>query len=176
MYEKVMFGILNDWGVYQDGFLPIQQDPKSLLLASEIPNANNDLVYTFAEGAIAGHQIYWNPSMAIDKFAFDIASTLEQIRPPVWFEYLMTLMAIPAAFLLRRKSFSLLLISALMSQAAFMAASWLLIGMRHKEEVSILPTTALVYALTLYAFVELIKNRNTYLFPRKASTNTQKTV
>jgi len=58
---------------------------------------------------------------------------------------------------------SILLVSALLSQAAFMGASWMLVGMRHKEEVSILPTTVLVYSLVIYATANYIKT----LFVRK---------
>jgi hypothetical protein len=92
--------------------------------------------------------------MAIDKYAFDLASTLEKVRVPVWIEYLITILVIPAWFVLRRYGLSLLLVSAVLSQAAFMSASWMLVGMRDKEEVSILPITALVYSLVFFALVK----------------------
>ncbi len=95
--------------------------------------------------------------MAIDKFAFDIASTLEKIRVPVWLEYLLTLLVIPAYFVLRRSGLSLLLLSAALGHAAFMGASWMLVGMRHKEEVSILPTTVLAYSLVIFAMAKYLK-------------------
>jgi hypothetical protein len=66
-------------------------------------------------------------------------------------------MVIPAWFVLRRHGLSLLLVSALLSQAAFTAASWMLVGMRHKEEVSILPVTVLVYSLVVYALAKHLK-------------------
>lgn len=157
VFNKISFGLLSDWGVYQDGFLPVQQDPKSLILGNDGPNANNDLSYTFADGSYPGHQIYWNPSMVIDKFAFDVASALDKIRVPVWLEYLLTLLVIPACLILRKSGLSLLLASAVLSQAAFTAAGWMLIGMRHKEEVSILPTTVLVYSLVIFALAKYIK-------------------
>lgn len=158
VFNKAFFGLLKDWGVYQEGFLPVEQDPKTLVLDMNGPNANNDLSYSFAE--VSGppqFQPYWNPSMVIDKFAFDLASTLEKIRVPVWIEYLLTLLAIPAWFLLRRSGLSLLLVSALLSQAAFLGASWLLVGMRHKEEVAILPITVLVYSLVIFAIAKYFK-------------------
>ncbi len=96
--------------------------------------------------------------MSIDRFAFDLASALDKIRVPVWLEYLLTLLAIPAWLTLRRSGLSLLLASALLSQAAFMAAGWMLIGMRHKEEVSILPTTVLVYSLVVFALATFLKD------------------
>jgi hypothetical protein len=95
--------------------------------------------------------------MSIDKFAFDLASTLEKIRVPVWIEYLLTLLVIPAWFVLRRSGLSLLLVSGVLGQAAFMGASWMLVGMRHKEEVSILPTTVLVYSLVIYAIAKYLR-------------------
>jgi hypothetical protein len=95
--------------------------------------------------------------MVIDKFAFDLASTLEKIRVPVWIEYLLTLLAIPAWFALRRSGLSLLLLSAVLSQAAFTGASWILVGMRHKEEVAILPITAIVYSLVIFALVKYLR-------------------
>jgi hypothetical protein len=95
--------------------------------------------------------------MSIDKFAFDLASTLDKIRVPVWIEYLLTLLVIPAWFLLRRSGLSLLLFSAVLSQAAFMGASWMLVGMRHKEEVSILPVTVLAYSLVIFAIAKYLK-------------------
>jgi hypothetical protein len=156
VFNKISSGLFTDWGVYQDGFLPVEQDPKTLVLDSDVPNASNDLTYTFADGR-EPFQIYWNPSLAIDKFAFDLASTLDKIRVPVWIEYLLTLLVIPAWFLLRRSGMSLLLVSAFLGQAAFMAASWMLVGMRHKEEVSILPTTVLVYSLVIYAITKYLK-------------------
>ena len=155
VFNKISYGLLSDWGVYQDGFLPVEQDPKTLVLNSNGPIASNDQSYGFAE--ISGppqFQPYWNPSMVIDKFAFDLGSTLEKIRVPVWIEYLLTLLVIPAWFLLRRSGLSLLLVSAVLSQAAFMGASWMLVGMRHKEEVSILPITALAYSLVIYALAK----------------------
>jgi hypothetical protein len=109
--------------------------------------------------------------MAIDKFAFDAASTLEKIRVPVWIEYMLTLLVIPAWFVLRRSGLSLLLVSAILSQAAFMAASWILVGMRHKEEVSIIPITVLAYSLVIYA---LAKYLNSLLIRKKqVSTDTR---
>jgi hypothetical protein len=155
---------LSDWGVYQDGFLPVEQDPKTLVLDNSGPNVSNDLSYSFAE--VSGppqFQLYWNPSMVIDKFAFDIASTLEKIRVPVWIEYLLTLLVIPAWFVLRRSGLSLLLVSTVLSQAAFMGASWILVGMRHKEEVAIRPITVLAYSLVIYAVAKYLKA----LFMRK---------
>ena len=155
VFNKVSYGLFSDWGVYQDGFLPVEQDPKTLVFDDNGPNASNDLSYSFAE--VSGppqFQLYWNPSTAIDKFAFDLASKLEKIRVPVWIEYLLTLLVIPAWFLLRRSGLSLLLVSAVLSQAAFMGASWMLVGMRHKEEVSILPITVLAYSLVIYALVK----------------------
>jgi hypothetical protein len=89
--------------------------------------------------------------MSIDKFAFDLASTLDKIRVPVWIEYLLTLLVIPALFVLRRSGLSLLLVSSVLSQAAFIGASWMLVGMRHKEEVSILPITVLAYSLVIFS-------------------------
>jgi hypothetical protein len=155
--NKISSGILHDWGAYQDGFLPVEQDPKTLVLETNAPNASNDLSYTFADGSVPQFQLYWNPSMAIDKFAFDVASTLDKIRVPVWIEYLLTLLVIPAWFILRRSGLSLLLASAVLSQAAFMGASWMLVGMRHKEEVSILPTTVLLYSLVIFAIAKYVK-------------------
>jgi hypothetical protein len=159
VFNKVSFGLLSDWGVYQDGFLPVEQDPKTLVLDKNGPNVSNDLRYSFAE--VSGppqFQLYWNPSMVIDKFAFDLASTLEKIRFPVWIEYLLTLLAIPAWFVLRRSGLSLLLVSAVLSQAAFMGASWILVGMRHKEEVAILPVTVLAYSLVIFAIAKYLRD------------------
>jgi hypothetical protein len=158
VFNKVSFGLLSDWGVYQDGFLPVEQEPKTLLFNSNDPTASNDISYSFAE--VSGppqFQLYWHPSMSIDKFAFDLASTLDKIRVPVWIEYLLTLLVIPAWFLLRRSGLSLLLVSAVLSQAAFMAASWMLVGMRHKEEVAILPITVLVYSLIVFAIAKYLR-------------------
>jgi hypothetical protein len=156
VFNKISSGLLSDWGVYQNGFLPVEQDPKTLVIAKDGPNANNDLGYSFE--AVSGppqFQLYWNPSMTIDKFAFDLASSLEKIRVPVWVEYLLTLLVIPAWFVLRRSGLSLILVSAVLSQAAFMAASWMLVGMRHKEEVSILPITVLGYSLVIFALAKV---------------------
>jgi hypothetical protein len=149
--NKVSFGLLSDWGVYQDGFLPVEQDSKTLVFDSNGPNASNDLSYSFAEDSGPSEfQPYWNPSMSIDKFAFDLAATLDIIRVPAWIEYLLTLLVIPAWFVLRRSGLSLLFVSAVLSQAAFMGASWMLVGMRDKEAVSILPVTVLAYSLVIY--------------------------
>jgi hypothetical protein len=164
--NKVSFGALSDWGVYQDGFLPVEQDPKTLVFDGNGPDASNDLSYSFAE--VSGppqFQLYWHPSMSIDKYAFDLASTLDKIRVPVWVEYLLTLLVIPAWFVLRRSGISLLLVSAVLSQAAFMGASWLLVGMRHKEEVSILPITVLAYSMIIYAMAKYLRG----LFVEKRS-------
>jgi hypothetical protein len=158
--NKISNGIFSDWGVYQDGFLPVEQDPKTLVFDGNGPNSGNDLSYSFAE--VSGppqFQLYWNPSVAIDKSAFDLASTLEKIRVPVWIEYLLTLLVIPAWFVLRRSGFSLLLVSAVLSEASFMGASWILAGMRHKEEVSILPITVLGYSLVVFALTKFLKTR-----------------
>jgi hypothetical protein len=157
VFKKMIFGLRSDWGVYQESFLPVKQNPRSLVFADAGPDANNDLNYSFAQGSVPPFQSYWNPSMSIDKFAFDLASTLERIRVPVWVEYLLTLLVIPAWFVLRRSGFSLLLVSAVLSQAAFMAASWILVGVRHKEEVSILPITVLVYSLVIFAMAKYLK-------------------
>jgi hypothetical protein len=158
VFDKISSGLLGDWGVYQDSFLPVEQDRKTLLLDSNAPNDSNALIYSFA--VVSGppqFQLYWNPSMSIDKFAFDLASTLEKIRVPVWIEYLLTLLVIPAWFVLRRSGLSLLLVSGVLGQAAFMGASWMLVGMRHKEEVSILPITVLVYSLVIYAIAKYLR-------------------
>jgi hypothetical protein len=171
VFNKVYFGLRSDWGVYQESFLPAEQDPKTLILDSEVPNASNDLSYSFAEASGPPQfQPYWNPSMAIDKFAFDAASTLEKVRVPVWIEYVLILLVIPAWFVLRRFGLSLLLVSAVVSQTAFMGASWLLVGMRHKEEVAILPITVLVYSLVIYAVAKYLNE----LIMRKQG-KTQKT-
>ena len=162
--NKVSFGLLRDWGVYQESSLPVEQDPKTLVFDGNGPNTNNDLSYSFAQDSGPSQfQLYWNPSMAIDNYAFDLASTLENIRLPVWSEYLLTLLVIPAWFVLRRSGLSLLLVSAVLSQAAFMGASWMLVGMRHKEEVSILPMTALAYSLVIFALAKYLRT----LFVRK---------
>jgi hypothetical protein len=156
--NKVSNGLFSDWGVYQNGFLPVEQDPKTLVLESNVPNASNDLRYSFAE--VSGppqFQLYWNPSMAIDKSAFDLASNLDKLRVPVGIEYLLTILVIPAWFVLRRSGLSLLLVSAVLGQAAFMGASWMLVGMRHKEEVSILPVTVLAYSLVIFAIAKYLK-------------------
>jgi hypothetical protein len=164
VFNKLSFGLLSDWGVYQEGFLPVEQDPKTLVFEGNGPNASNDLSYSFAE--VSGppqFQLYWNPSVSIDKSAFDLASTLDKIRVPVWVEYLLTLLVIPAWFVLRRSGLSLLLVSAVLSQAAFMGASWMLVGMRHKEEVAILPITVLAYSLVIFAMAKYLMT----LFGRK---------
>jgi hypothetical protein len=38
-----------------------------------------------------------------------------------------------------------------------MGASWMLVGMRHKEEVSILPVTVLAYSLVIFAIAKYLK-------------------
>jgi hypothetical protein len=152
VFNKVSSGLLGDWGVYQESFLPVEQEPKTLVLQGKSPNDTNNLSYSFE--VVSGppqFQPYWNPSMSIDKFAFDLASTLDKIRVPVWIEYLLTLLVIPAWFVLRRSGLSLLLVSSVLSQAAFIGASWMLVGMRHKEEVSILPITVLAYSLVIFS-------------------------
>jgi len=157
IFNKISSGLLGDWGVYQDGFLPVVQDPKTLVMHGKSLNASNNLSYSFA--VVSGppqFQPYWNPSMSIDRFAFDVASSLDKIRVPVWIEYLLMLLVVPAWFVLRRSGLSLLLVSAVLSQAAFMGASWMLVGMRHKEEVSILPIAALVYSLVIFALVKYL--------------------
>jgi hypothetical protein len=161
VFNKISYGLLSDWGVYQDGFLPVEQDPKTLVFDGKGPNSSNDLSYSFAE--VSGppqFQLYWHPSMVIDAYAFNLASTLENIRVPIWVEYLMTLLVIPAWFVLRRSGLSLLLVTAVLSQAAFLGASWMLVGVRHKEEVSILPITVLVYSLVIFAMVKYLKTFN----------------
>jgi hypothetical protein len=136
--------------------VPVEQDPKTLVFTNSDLNDVNDLRYSFSEGAgPPTYQFYWNPSMAIDKSAFELASTLDKLRVPVWIEYLLTILVIPAWFVLRRSGLSLLLVSGVLSQAAFMAASWMLVGMRNKEEVSILPITALVYSLVIFALTKV---------------------
>jgi hypothetical protein len=130
---------------------------ESAVLDSSRTNDNNDLIYTFANASPSQFQLYWNPSVVIGKFAFDVASTLEKMRVPIFVEYLLTPLVIPAWFVLRRSGSSLLLASAVLSQAAFMAASWMLVGVRHKEEVSILPITLLVYSLVIFALAKLLK-------------------
>ena len=157
VFNKVSYGLLSDWGVYQDGFLPVEQNTRSLVFSSDGPNASNDLSYNFDDDYPPPFKMYWNPSMSIDKFAFDLASTLERIRVPIFVEYLLTLLVIPALFVLRRSGMSLLLVSAVLSQAAFTGASWMLVGMRHKEEVSIFPITVLVYSLVIYAAAKYLK-------------------
>jgi hypothetical protein len=160
VFTKISYGLVNDWGVYQDGFLPVDQDPKTLVFTSNSTKASNVLSYSFAE--VSGppqFQLYWNPSMEINKFAFDLASALDKLRISVWIEYLLTLLVIPAWFVLRKSGLSLLLVSAVLSQAAFMAASWMLVGMRHKEEVSILPITVLVYSLVVFAVGKYLKSQ-----------------
>ncbi len=157
VFNRLSFGLLHDWGVYQDGFLPVEQNLRSLVFANDGPNAGNDLTYAFEDGSVLPFQSYWSPSRSIDKFAFDLASTLEKIRVPVFVEYLLTLLVIPAWFILRRSGLSLLLVSAVLSQAAFMAASWMLVGMRHKEEASILPITVLAYSLVIFAMAKYLK-------------------
>ncbi len=158
VFNKISYGLLSDWGIYQDGFLPVEQDTKTLVLNSNGPDANNDLSYSFSDGSGPPiSQVYWNPSMAVDKNAFVLASTLDKIRVPVWIEYLLTLLVIPAWFVLRRSGMSLLLVSAVLSQAAFTGASWMLVGMRHKEEVSILPITVLAYSLVIFAIAKYLK-------------------
>ncbi len=155
VFKKIGYGLVSDWGVYQDGSVPVEQDPKTLVFTNSGSNDVNVLSYSFSEGAgPPTYQFYWNPSMAIDKSAFELASTLDKLRVPVWIEYLLTILIIPAWFVLRRSGLSLLLFSAALSQAAFMAASWMLVGMRNKEEVSILPITVLVYSLVIFALVK----------------------
>ena len=158
--ETIPAGITDGTGyLYSDGTGSIGNlANQTLVFADDGPNASNDLNYSFAE--VSGppqFQLYWNPSMAIDKEAFDLASTLDNIRVPVWIEYLLTLLVIPAWFLLRRSGMSLLLVSALLSQAAFSGASWMLVGMRHKEEVSILPINVLAYSLVIFAMAKCLK-------------------
>jgi hypothetical protein len=166
--NKISFGLRSDWGVYQDGFLPVEQNTRSLVFSGDGPSANNDLSYMFATGSVLPFQSYWSPSLVIDKFAFDLASALERIRVPVFVEYLLTLLVIPAWFVLRRSGMSLLLVSAVLSQAAFMAASWMLVGVRHKEEVSILPITVLVYSLVIFAMAKYLK---TFVLRKRNQTN-----
>ena len=157
VFNKVSFGVLHDWGVYQDGFLPVAQDPKSLVFTNDEQSVNNDLTYTFVDDYPPPFQSYWNPSLTIDRLGFIWASTLEKIRVPVFVEYLLSLLVIPAWFVLRRSGMSLLLVSAVLSQAAFTGASWMLVGMRHKEEVSILPISVLAYSLVVYAVAKYVK-------------------
>jgi hypothetical protein len=38
-----------------------------------------------------------------------------------------------------------------------MGASWMLVGMRDKEEVSILPITVLAYSLVIYAMAKYLE-------------------
>jgi hypothetical protein len=157
VFNEVKNGLRSDWGVYQDGYLPVQDDLRTLILLSNGPDASDDLSYSFTEGFVPEFQFYWNPSMSINKFAFDLASTLDKIRVPVLIEYLLTLLVIPAWFVLRRSGLSLLLFSAVISQAAFMAASWMLVEVRHKEEVSILPITVLAYSLVIFAIAQYLR-------------------
>jgi hypothetical protein len=166
--NKISFGLRSDWGVYQDGFLPVEQNTRSLVFSGDGPDASNKLRYSFADDYPPPFQSYWNPSLVIDKFALDLASTLERIRVPIFVEYLLTLLVIPAWFVLRRSGISLLLVSAVLSQAAFMAASWMLVGVRHKEEVSILPITVLVYSLVIFAMAKYLK---TYILRKRTQTN-----
>jgi hypothetical protein len=39
-----------------------------------------------------------------------------------------------------------------------MGASWILVGMRHKEEVAILPVTVLAYSLVIFAIAKYLRD------------------
>lgn len=142
--RRVVDGVAT-WGAYQVDIVPFKSEPLGLVL--EPAGDFGFLRYTVPPGEVPQHMRYWSPTEVIwgpGTMAAERVSVLAMPRPV---ELSLLLVSIVAMFAMRGRRRQAVTISILAAIMLSSVAGYMLVGVRDKELISMLPTLAILYAL-----------------------------
>jgi hypothetical protein len=141
---KVATG-LGDWGAYQADVVPF--DSQTLGLIMHVPQDDNGSVrYSVPVGRVPQFMRYWNPTESVWAPGTVMTQYLSWLLLPRFGEVCLALAALAGVLRHRASNTRTSMRFVFAVVGALVVGSYMLVGLRDKEQISLLPTLSLFYA------------------------------
>lgn len=167
--QRVVRGF-GTWGAFQADIVPFPSQPQGLLL-SPAQNGNGFVRYAVAQGDVPEFMRYWNPDQTVWAPGMRAIELLSTLMLPRGAEVLLALLSLAAILRLKERKRQIVgaVIAAVIAASAI--SGYVLLGVRDKELISLLPTVAIFYAVGLAWLVTLLRGRFRTLVVRAKSAS-----
>ena len=139
---------LGAWGALQADIVPFPSQPRGLSL-SPAQDSNGFVPYSVPEGDVPQFMRYWNPSETVWAPGMGAMERLSKVVLPRFAEVGLALLSVAAILRVRERKHRMVAAMFLAVIAAYAILSYLLMGLRDKELISLLPTVAIYYGFGL---------------------------
>lgn len=161
--KKILNGISNS-SAYTKQMVPLYSNSQGVTLGKVPLNENGFIHFKPLNSENLYAQPYYNPSERVWGLGVKIFDILSKILMPRWLELLLISISMFGLILQKNTKFQFFGILCLSSLIIFSTASFMLLGMRTKEFVSITPILAIFYGLGIFSIFDFIRN---HLFSKK---------
>jgi hypothetical protein len=162
--QRVING-LETWGVFQADIVPFDSMPQGLLLEPE-QDASGFEHYSVPRGEYGPLLRYWSPAETIWAPGMVATERLSELLLPRIVEICLALFSFAAILRMEDRRRRTVASGIFSVTVAFAITSSLLVGVRDKELISLLPTVSILYALGMSWIVSLARG----LFEGRAGT------
>lgn len=157
-YLKNIYQGFLTWSAYDKQIVPFYSDRLGLIFSDELDEQSLFFEYALPPHAHPWFQTYWSPKNELWSPGVWLFEKVSSVIMPRWLELLIfTLSALGIVFSPKSKIKFLGLLS-LASVVIFSMASFMLLGMRHKEFIAIFPLIAIFYGAGLSSAYVIFRN------------------
>lgn len=155
--QRVVRG-LGAWGAFQTDIVPFASQPRGLVL-SPLQDDDGSLRYAVPPGDVPGFMRYWNPAQTVWAPGMGAMELLSTLVLPRFTEVCLALLSLAAILRLKERRHQTVAAVIVAVIAVYAISGYVLLGVRDKELISLLPTVAIFYAVGLAWLVTLLRGR-----------------
>jgi hypothetical protein len=166
--KKVISGFLK-WHTYDQSFItvPTSQNRLDLIFQVEVGKSNGQFqYYKIPEKAIAQHSLYWNPVERLWSPGVELFQSVFKLIDSRWGEFIILSMAFIGLVVTKVERYRLLGFISMLGVLIFASASYMLLGLRNKEAISIIPLLSIFISTGITSFISYI---NAFVVSKYAS-------
>ncbi|SFU17369.1 hypothetical protein SAMN05216264_11788 [Pseudomonas marincola] len=158
--EKFYKGILHFFSGQPTQLTPLKSNGLGLVMGSKIAE-DGSVKLSVPMGRMPQHMIYWNPAEKVNVHGITFFELMYTLTPPAWFYAILAFVSCVVIVNTQtiRKSFQACLL--LLSTILLMSSSLMLLGIRFKEILALLPVTSIFLGFGVSSLILYFKERYT---------------
>lgn len=156
--KKILNGFLK-WHIYDQNFItvPTNENTLGLIFQSEKSKLDGQFqYYKIPEKTIAQHSLYWNPVERLWSPGVKLFQSVFKFTSYRWFELIILTLAFVGLVVTKVEKLRLLKLFSLLGVIIFASTSYMLLGLRNKEAISIIPLLSIFIASGMTSVISYI--------------------
>jgi hypothetical protein len=166
--KKVISGFLK-WRTYDQSFItvPSSENTLGLIFQDEAGKSNTQFqYYKISKNTIAQHALYWNPVERLWSPGVTLFQWVFKFIGSRWCEFIILSLAFIGLAVTKVEKFRLLGFISMLGVLIFASTSYMLLGLRNKEAISIIPLLSIFIATGI---TSVISYANAFVVSKYAS-------